>query len=110
MRIAVLISGNGSNLQALLHASFAGRITGRVVAVFSNRAEAYGLERAHRAGVPAEAILLKSFENRAAYEEALKGMRQPSRDVQFRLATALLNTEDGAPRTYGTGSPTVLES
>jgi phosphoribosylaminoimidazolecarboxamide formyltransferase/IMP cyclohydrolase len=71
MRIVVLISGNGSNLQALLHASFAGRITGRVVAVFSNRAEAYGLERAHRAGVPAEAILLKSFENRTAYDTAL---------------------------------------
>ena len=34
----------------------------------------------------------------AAYEQALKGMRQPSRDVQMRLATALLNTDDGAPR------------
>ena len=34
----------------------------------------------------------------AAYEQALKGMRQPSRDVQVRLATALLNTDDGAPR------------
>lgn len=34
----------------------------------------------------------------ATYEQALKGMRQPSRDVQVRLATALLNTDDGAPR------------
>ena len=52
-RIGVLISGRGSNLQALLDAASAGRLGGQVVAVISNVAEAAGLERARRAGVPA---------------------------------------------------------
>ncbi len=53
-RIAVLISGSGSNLQAILDAASAGRLPGVEVAlVVSNRREAYGLRRAIRAGVPA---------------------------------------------------------
>lgn len=67
----VLISGGGTNLQAILDACAQGQIAGRVVAVWSNRDGAYGLERARLAGVAAEAILLKSFENRAAFEATL---------------------------------------
>ena len=52
-RVGVLISGRGSNLQALLDAAQAGQLGGEVVAVVSNVAGAAGLERAHRAGVPA---------------------------------------------------------
>ena len=52
-RVGVLISGRGSNLQALLDASGAGRLGGQVVVVISNVAEAAGLERARNAGVPA---------------------------------------------------------
>jgi phosphoribosylglycinamide formyltransferase-1 len=52
-RVGVLISGRGSNLQALLDAAAAGRLGGRVVVVVSNVADAAGLERARRAGVPA---------------------------------------------------------
>jgi phosphoribosylglycinamide formyltransferase-1 len=52
-RVGVLISGRGSNLQALLDASAADLLGGRVVVVISNVAEAAGLERARRAGVPA---------------------------------------------------------
>jgi len=52
-RVGVLISGRGSNLQALLDAAKAGRMGGEVVAVVSNVAEAGGLERARRAGVAA---------------------------------------------------------
>jgi phosphoribosylglycinamide formyltransferase 1 len=52
-RVGVLISGRGSNLQALLDASRAGTLGGEVVAVVSNVPEAGGLERARRAGVPA---------------------------------------------------------
>jgi phosphoribosylglycinamide formyltransferase-1 len=50
-RVGVLISGRGTNLQALLDASAAGRLGGEVVVVVSNRAAAPGLERARRAGV-----------------------------------------------------------
>ena len=49
-RIVVLVSGNGSNLQAILDACQQGRINGSVAAVFSNKADAYGLQRARDAG------------------------------------------------------------
>ncbi len=51
--IVVLISGSGSNLQAILDACAAGFIAGRVSAVISNKADVYGLQRANDAGVPA---------------------------------------------------------
>jgi len=52
-RLVVLVSGNGSNLQAVLDACRNRSLPAEVVAVFSNRKEAYGLERARAAGVPA---------------------------------------------------------
>lgn len=51
MRIVVLISGNGSNLQALIDACEAGRVQGQLVGVLSNRADAYGLVRAKESGI-----------------------------------------------------------
>lgn len=51
--LVVLISGHGSNLQAILEACAAGELPARVVAVVSNKAEAYGLERARQAHLPA---------------------------------------------------------
>jgi phosphoribosylglycinamide formyltransferase 1 len=50
--IVVLISGNGSNLQAILDACASGELNAQVVAVISNKKDAYGLERAKRAAVP----------------------------------------------------------
>ncbi len=47
MNIVVLISGNGSNLQAIIDACKTNKIKGTVRAVFSNKADAFGLERAH---------------------------------------------------------------
>ncbi|MDU3078439.1 MAG: formyltransferase family protein, partial [Mixta calida] len=55
-RLEVLIAGSGSNLQAILDACGQGRINASVAAVFSNKASAYGLERARRADVPAHAL------------------------------------------------------
>ena len=56
-KIAVLVSGGGTNLQALLDAQAAGRIPhGEIALVVSNRADAYALERAKKAGVPAVAL------------------------------------------------------
>ena len=52
-RLVVLISGNGSNLQAILDAGATGQLYAQVVAVIANQAEAFGLERARRAGLPA---------------------------------------------------------
>lgn len=72
-KIAVLVSGGGTNLQALLDAQAAGRIPhGEIALVISNRADAYALERAKKAGVPAVALPGKDFEPRleAALESA----------------------------------------
>lgn len=51
-RIVVLISGSGSNMQAIVEACQAGRIAGQVVGVISNKADVAGLEKAAAAGVP----------------------------------------------------------
>ena len=69
--IVVLISGSGSNLQAILDAVASGFIAGRVCAVISNKAGVYGLERAQLAGVPALVLDHKNFSDRQSYDTAL---------------------------------------
>jgi len=54
--IVVLISGNGSNLQAIINAIETGKINGKIVLVISNRADAYGLERARKAHIPVKVL------------------------------------------------------
>jgi phosphoribosylglycinamide formyltransferase-1 len=56
VRIAVLVSGGGTNLQALIDAALENKIDGEIVFVASNRMKAYGLERARNAGIDAECI------------------------------------------------------
>jgi formyltetrahydrofolate-dependent phosphoribosylglycinamide formyltransferase len=72
-RLVVLISGYGSNLQAILDACRRGELPARVVAVISNKADAFGLQRAIDAGVPA--IPLPFYKDlhldRAGYDEVL---------------------------------------
>jgi formyltetrahydrofolate-dependent phosphoribosylglycinamide formyltransferase len=70
-RLVVLISGNGSNLQAILDACAAGDLPARVVAVVSDRREAFGLERAQRAGIPALAHPKLKTHSRQAYDTQL---------------------------------------
>jgi len=70
-RIVVLVSGNGSNLQAILDACQQGRIHGSVAAVFSNKAEAFGLERAREANVAAHALAAAQFADREAFDRQL---------------------------------------
>lgn len=71
IRIGVLVSGRGSNLQALLDACREDRIDGRVVAVLSDSPEAYALERARQAGVEAIFVDPAAFASRHAYDAAL---------------------------------------
>lgn len=70
-RIAVLISGSGSNLQALLDACNDGVIPGRIIRVISNRDDAFGLERARRAGVSTSTIRHTDHSDRAAFDAAV---------------------------------------
>ncbi|WP_109418878.1 phosphoribosylglycinamide formyltransferase [Proteus terrae] len=69
--IVVLISGNGSNLQAVIDACRANKITGNVVAVLSNKADAYGLERAKLANIPAYFVDPTLYNDREDYDKAL---------------------------------------
>jgi phosphoribosylglycinamide formyltransferase-1 len=70
-RIVVLISGGGSNLQAIIDACADGTVPAEVAAVVSNKADAFGLERATRAGIPTEVINHKDFANRESFDDAL---------------------------------------
>lgn len=66
--IVVLISGRGSNLQALIDGCAAGAIRGRIFAVISNRAGAAGLARAERAGIPTRVIDHRGYASREAFD------------------------------------------
>jgi len=70
-RIVVLISGQGSNLDAIVRASEAQDWPGRVVAVISNRAEARGLQFAQARGIVTEVLDHKAFADRPAFDTAL---------------------------------------
>lgn len=70
-RIVVLISGSGSNLQAIMDAVDAGQISGQIEAVLSNKADAYGLERARRSDIPALVLNHKDFESRELFDLAM---------------------------------------
>ncbi len=67
MRIAVLVSGNGSNLQALIDANLSGQIIG----VLSNKADAYALQRAENANIATAVISHKDYPNRESFDEAM---------------------------------------
>lgn len=72
LKLAVLISGEGSNLQAILDACASGALHAEVCAVISNRADARGLRRAITASVPIHAILASSGAAREDYDTALR--------------------------------------
>lgn len=73
-RLVVLISGSGSNLQAIIDACAAGKIRGEVVAVISNRPYAYGLERAKQVGIPDITLDHTAFEDRESFDQALMAL------------------------------------
>ena len=71
-RIAVLVSGGGTNLQALIDAQKSGILhSGEIVLVISNKADAYALERAAAAGIPALTVTRKQCGSQEAFEEAM---------------------------------------
>ncbi|MEF2655301.1 MAG: phosphoribosylglycinamide formyltransferase [Eggerthellaceae bacterium] len=76
LKIGVLISGSGSNLQALIDQIAEGSLAAQIVTVISSRPDAYGLERAAKAGIPTVAL------NREVYRDA--------REANQRIADILL--------------------
>jgi phosphoribosylglycinamide formyltransferase-1 len=71
IKIAVLISGEGSNLQALINACHSGKINGKIVAVVSNREQAYGLQRAAEAGIENRTFVRKAYVDNQAMDMAI---------------------------------------
>ena len=72
-KIAVMVSGGGTNLQALIDAQKNGIIrSGEICLVISNNAGAYALERAANAGIASEIVLKKELGSQAAFEERIK--------------------------------------
>ncbi|WP_028118083.1 phosphoribosylglycinamide formyltransferase [Ferrimonas senticii] len=76
-RIAVLISGSGSNLQAIIDACQAGQINADVVTVISNKADVYGLERAANAAIPSLVVSTIQGESREQYDQRLLAALEP---------------------------------
>ena len=72
-RIGVLISGRGSNLQALVDAQSAGTLPASIAVVISNRPDAGGLERARRAGIETQVLSHRDYASRDAFDAALAG-------------------------------------
>jgi len=74
IRLVVLISGNGSNLQAIIDDIANNNLPAQVVAVVSNKADAFGLERAKKAGIEQRVLSPKEFADREHYDRALKDL------------------------------------
>ena len=71
MNIAVLISGSGSNLQAFIDDAASGKLSAGIKLVVSNRADAFGLQRAADAGIATAVVDHKAYENREDFDRAL---------------------------------------
>jgi len=70
-KVAVLVSGNGSNLQALIDATHQDRLDAEIVLVISNRADAFALQRAASANIPAVCLPHREYPSREAFDAAV---------------------------------------
>ncbi len=85
-RIAVLVSGGGTNLQALLDAQHSGKLPhGEIVAVISSQIDAYALDRAAKAGVPGYAVSRKELGSQEAFEAGISRLL-----AQYRVELVIL--------------------
>jgi phosphoribosylglycinamide formyltransferase-1 len=71
LKVAVLISGSGTNLQALMDACAVTDYPAEIVLVLSNKDTAYGLERAKKAGIPTKIISHKDYKSREEFDQAM---------------------------------------
>lgn len=86
MPIVVLVSGGGSNLQVLIDAAAAGSLPVDIRAVISNRADAHGLKRAARGGIPGHVVDHRRSTSSREYAEALRARIDPYRPGLIVLA------------------------
>ncbi|MFP3874214.1 MAG: phosphoribosylglycinamide formyltransferase [Thiohalophilus sp.] len=100
LRIVVLISGSGSNLQAMIDQIHRGDTPARIVAVISNRADAYGLKRAEQAGIPARVLSHRDYSSREEYDAALQQVIDGYQPDLVVLAGFMRILSDGFVRHY----------
>jgi phosphoribosylglycinamide formyltransferase-1 len=101
LRVVVLVSGSGTNLQALLDAAADPSYGAAVVAVGADRAAVEGLSRAERAGIPTFVHRVKDFDNRAAWDAALTDSVAHHRPGLVVLAGFLKLVGPGFLASYG---------
>jgi formyltetrahydrofolate-dependent phosphoribosylglycinamide formyltransferase len=77
IRLAVLLSGSGTSLQNLLDRIADGRLSTRVAVVVGSRPDAFGLERARRAGIPTALVARKAYPDATAFNDALHAALDP---------------------------------
>jgi phosphoribosylglycinamide formyltransferase-1 len=81
-RLAILISGRGSNLQAFIDACSNGELAARISLVISNNPEAAGLQRAERAGIPTRCVDHRNYHDRESFDQALvDALREHNADL-----------------------------
>ena len=94
-KIAVLVSGGGTNLQALIDAQKAGTLcSGEIALVVSNNAKAYALERARNVGIPTAVLLKKELGGQAGFEKAL-GETLDSYGIQVIILAGFMSILSG---------------
>ncbi|MCI5700257.1 MAG: phosphoribosylglycinamide formyltransferase [Lachnospiraceae bacterium] len=95
LKIAVLVSGGGTNLQAIIDSIASGKITNTEISVvISNNPNAYALERAKKAGIATEILVPKTFESRDAFNAKLLETIQSYNVGAIILAGCLLTIPD----------------
>ena len=99
-RIAVLVSGGGTNLQALIDAAGRGEMPAEIAVVVSSASDAYALERAKKHGIESRCILPKDYESKARYEAALIAFLQEKEVDLIVLAGFLFIFSAGFVRAF----------
>ena len=100
LRLGVLISGRGSNLQALIDAAATADYPAEIAVVIANDPDAFGLERARRAGIATRSIDHRGFAGRAAFEDALTAALEASNVDLVCLAGFMRLLTDGFVRRW----------
>ncbi len=95
LKVGVLISGRGSNLQALIDAASADDYPAEIVTVISNVPGAVGLERAAKAGIPTNVVDHRDFQNRETFEDALNDVLSAAAVELLCLAGFMRLVTDG---------------
>lgn len=101
IKIAVFVSGGGTNLQALINAEKKGILkSGKIELVISNNAEAYALTRAEKAGIRSEVVLKKDFPDENAFERRLMEILTENRTELIILAGFMLILSENFIKRY----------